>query len=337
MIESVEMWGFQIHDRRKIIFGPGVTCLVGDTDSGKSAVLRALLWACMNQPAGDAMIRHGSTSCKVRVSVDGVKITRKRGKANAYYLGTKKFVSFGASVPDDIAKQVNLASINFQQQFDPPFWFMDSAGNVARELNSVVDLTIIDVALSNSQAMLKRARAEVEVSQDRLKQHEEELNKLSWVPKFSRTIKAAEDLQEQILEDRVYVAALTVLVERGARLACESEVSASHAQSEQTACEVIAETLLMRASVRDLESLIESAAVTDRLSKVTTPSFSALDAAMVGISELQESYSQLAGLVERATELEKLSCQSEKSAIRAAEQFQEAASFACPLCGRAGE
>ena len=55
--------------------------LVGTSNVGKSAVLRALRWVLMNNPAGDKFITHGKDVAKVILELDnGLKIERERGR-----------------------------------------------------------------------------------------------------------------------------------------------------------------------------------------------------------------------------------------------------------------
>lgn len=184
MIESVTIWNFQAHRKRRIIFDPRVTSLVGPSDAGKSAILRALRWVFLNKPSGDAFKRFGSAKVKVIVKIDGHTITRVRGKANTYYLDGRKLKAFGNSVPEPIAKILNVTEENFQRQIDAPFWFLKSAGEVSRELNKIVDLQIIDHSLASVAKGLSKAKATATVIEDRLEQALNQRAELSWVPEM---------------------------------------------------------------------------------------------------------------------------------------------------------
>ena len=50
MIKSIHVVGFQSHADSTIEFDPGVNVLIGQSDSGKTAVVRALDWALNNRP-----------------------------------------------------------------------------------------------------------------------------------------------------------------------------------------------------------------------------------------------------------------------------------------------
>ena len=97
MLKRIRIKNFQKHDKLDIEFSPNVTTIVGSSDSGKSAIVRALRWACLNKPNGNSFIRNGQKSVKVRVEVDDSKITRTKGSANTYELDGETFHSFNAS------------------------------------------------------------------------------------------------------------------------------------------------------------------------------------------------------------------------------------------------
>ena len=49
MIKSVEFQNFQSHKKTILEFVPGVNIIVGLSDAGKSAVMRAIKWCLKNQ------------------------------------------------------------------------------------------------------------------------------------------------------------------------------------------------------------------------------------------------------------------------------------------------
>lgn len=176
---AIELRDFQCHKNLEIALSPKITSITGRTDAGKSAILRALRWACLNDFPGDDFIRDGAK--QVTVTAHTIKNSVERSKGiggNLYKLNTDEFKSFGQSVPEPIAKVLNLNEINFQGQMDSPFWFSLSAPEVSRQLNRVIDLSIIDTALSNIAAEVRRAQERKTVSEERLKKAELELERL---------------------------------------------------------------------------------------------------------------------------------------------------------------
>ncbi|MDE2104483.1 MAG: AAA family ATPase, partial [Patescibacteria group bacterium] len=79
-IKSLELRDFQCHKSLVLDLNAPVVCIKGPTDSGKSAILRALRWVCQNNFAGDDFIREGAKKAEVVLNVvqskQPYKITR---------------------------------------------------------------------------------------------------------------------------------------------------------------------------------------------------------------------------------------------------------------------
>lgn len=187
-ITGIELNNFQRHKKLVVQFSPGITTILGETDVGKSSLLRALRWACQNVPSGDEFVRRGADGVEVRLAIaeKGGKLTiirSKKNRENYYQLEcrgdggkvlAKHYRAFGANVPEDIAKALQLDDINFQGQHDAPFWFSESAAEVSRRLNAVIDLSIIDEALSRVAATVRQANERKSVSEERLRELRQE-------------------------------------------------------------------------------------------------------------------------------------------------------------------
>jgi len=210
MFEKLLIQNFQAHSKLKIEFDPRLTVIVGPSDVGKSAVIRALRWVCRNHPQGQEFIRHGTSGTIVKLFVDDVIIERRRGKTiNAYKLDAEKYVSFGTNVPDTIDAVLNVNDINFQNQHDAVYWFSETAGEVSRRLNSVVDLGIIDESLSSILKTVNNLKKESEINRERLKEAKLKVKELKWVEDADIQLKRAEKLNAEIIQKRGQVEKLT--------------------------------------------------------------------------------------------------------------------------------
>lgn len=182
---ALKLNDFQAHKETLIEFSPTITTIKGPTDVGKSSVLRALRWICLNDIAGDEFIREGQKKTIINLQIQDQKKKRKierirssGGSINTYELDGEEYKAFSTSVPSDISKLLNLNEINFQGQHDGPFWFNETAGEVSRRLNTVVDLTVIDLALSNVASEVRRAQEKKIFIEERLVEVKDELEKL---------------------------------------------------------------------------------------------------------------------------------------------------------------
>lgn len=194
-MKSLTITNFQAHANRHIEFDPHITTIVGASDVGKSAILRSLIWALTNKPSGDAFIRDGEDFCEVELEVDDENtVTRFRGKSeNTYTLNGAVFKAFGNDVPEEISNLLNIKSVNIQSQHDSPWWFSETNGEISRQLNSIVDLSVIDRTLNNLDSLNRQTQAEKKVLQRQQKEAQIKLESYSWLRKAHETMEGIEN------------------------------------------------------------------------------------------------------------------------------------------------
>ncbi len=198
MIRSVKLRDFQRHKLRRIVFSKGITTIEGPTNRGKSSIIRALRWVLLNDFRG-IPLRKGAKTVSVRVKIGGKWVGRKKGaNVNVYTLGKKKFKAFGTKVPEEIQAHLKLNGLNFQGQFDPIFWFSSTGGEVSKQLNRVIDLSIVDTSLGKIASEVRSRTARREVSEERLGQLKDQLAKLESQRPRIVEFKKLKELYEQL-------------------------------------------------------------------------------------------------------------------------------------------
>lgn len=165
MIEKLILKNWQAHGRKTVEFDSAVTCIAGASDKGKSAIIRALRYLATNRPAGLSFVRHGRKTATLELHVDGHVITRTRGKKeNAYTLDGATLEAFRQDVPEPVAKILQLSDgLNFQRQYATPYWFSESAGELSKRLNELVDLSAMDRIIGELQAGIRKNKARADV------------------------------------------------------------------------------------------------------------------------------------------------------------------------------
>lgn len=157
---------FQSHEQTEICFSPHLNVLVGPSDSGKSAILRALRWVLFNTPRGNDFVQTGKKQCKVSLTLsNGTEIVRMRGTSvNRYILRVPEeeeqvFEGFGNTIPQEIVDAYQIRPITLDQrdivihygsQLESPFLLFESPGNKAKIVGRVSGAHLIDVALKNA-------------------------------------------------------------------------------------------------------------------------------------------------------------------------------------------
>jgi len=163
---SLEIENFQAHAHTVINFNDGVTVLCGETDQGKTAVLRALTWLVTNRPAGIGFVSHWAKTvnskgtvaikpdkrCAVKLELlgdDGAKHVVERVRTateNKYVVDGKALSAVGSDVPPDVTTLLGMKGVNRQSQEDGYFFLTQTAGQMAASLNELVHLDTIDEA-----------------------------------------------------------------------------------------------------------------------------------------------------------------------------------------------
>lgn len=267
MLESLVVHNFQAHSKEVIYFSPTITSIVGSSDVGKTSLIRALRWLSLNHPSGDDFITHGETSTKVKLVLDNFTITRKRSeKDNSYELTreeVKVFRSFGSGkVPDEIEDLLLIGEINFQDQHAPPFWFFETPGKVARELNSIVDLSIIDESTLRASQEVRKAKTTLEVCEDRLKEARLRKQELSWVPAFCLGTKDLEERHRGLQETISREERLRTLLQEAKCLKERLEGSVETLERGESLIEKWSSSLEETKKLEDLMRLVHSVKVT---------------------------------------------------------------------------
>jgi len=199
MLNKIEIRNYSTNKKLDIEFGPNVTSLIGSSYTGKSAALRALKWNITNKPSGDNFINWDAEKTSVRITFDdNKKVIRRKGKGmNLYKLGKKEFKAFGNEVPKEIREAFNMSAINFQGQHDAPFWFCETAGEVSRQLNNIVNLNIIDTTLANIASLIRKTNTAIEISQDKLKEITTKKKELAYIKDIDTDLKHLEILHSE--------------------------------------------------------------------------------------------------------------------------------------------
>lgn len=203
MFDRLLAIGFQVHDKIDIELGSSITTIRGDSDSGKSSLLRALRWVCLNKPRGDGFIKHGEICSRVRLKFDDVVITREKSKKDNLYQIKKdgqseEFKAFGNDVPPAISQLLNVGEINFSGQHEGSFWFSLSPPELARQINKIVDLELIDNTFSKIDSRIRTQRMERGIVQSKLEKSEVENAKLNFVRFLDKDLGELEEIDNQI-------------------------------------------------------------------------------------------------------------------------------------------
>jgi exonuclease SbcC len=172
-IKRILIENFQSHENTVLDFADGLNVIVGPSDQGKSAVIRALKWVLYNEPRGIDFIRHGASMAHVTVELDnGSSITRERSKTKNRYIiaseGEEKIIleGFGNDVPEEVIKAHGMPKVlldndmssclNIGDQLEAPFLLSESGSVRAKAIGRLTGLHIIDKAIRDCNNDLRK-------------------------------------------------------------------------------------------------------------------------------------------------------------------------------------
>lgn len=205
MLERIHLENFQAHTDLDLEIDPGVTCIVGPTNSGKSSIIRLLRWIAHNKPSGESFKTKDTDFVSGTLHIDGHTITRYRGKTsngksgNYYEVDGERLDALKVNeAPEPVTRILNLCEDNFALQHDSSFWFHLTPGQLARELDRIIDLGAIDETLTRINQQIRQNRSSLLEASKRLQEAQEVTESLSWVPGACEALDALQARQEAL-------------------------------------------------------------------------------------------------------------------------------------------
>ena len=179
MIEHVAIRSFQSLRRVDLDLGR-FTVIVGQSSSGKSALMRAFR-AVASNISGTSAITRGADAAAITVRTGEAAVTLEYSRGAWRYRlvgpdGEKDYTKLNRSVPEAVTQTLRIApvpttgtSINFAGQFDRPYLLTESGATVARELGELTNVDTIYAAVREANRVraaaagtLKTRRADLE-------------------------------------------------------------------------------------------------------------------------------------------------------------------------------
>jgi len=197
MIQKLKLKAFQAHKSSELEFCSGVNAIVGESDEGKTSIIRALYWASQNKPSGGDFISDFSKrgECSSTIVVDGNEVTRFKNKSkNEYRINDQPFKALGKSgVPDEVKSILQMDDLNFQNQMDAPFLLSKNGGDLAKYLNKVADLEIISTSLTKAKSLVDTANGDIKRKEAEVESNKAELEEYNWIDQAEKELLQLED------------------------------------------------------------------------------------------------------------------------------------------------
>lgn len=339
MLESIKIRNFQAQRDLILEFSPEITTIVGETDVGKSSTLRALVWALINQ-CNKNVTTWGQEETEVWVVIGQNEIKRiKNKKQNIYSLNGTDFAALRQDVPPEIKDVINISQDSLQSQFSPTFWFTLTGGELAKKLNEIVNLEIVDFVFADLASQQTEAKNKLTVYQERLQQKEASLKKLEKLPELQEKLQAVNSLEAKVSENVVATSKLAGLIEQSNILTGEV----------QTLDDIVAKSNLhiveaesvfdSRRDIAKLEKLCKSyqGKSSEKTCDIPEDLLTAINKGFADKKEKQKDIDNLAALIRKMDACQTKIILVDQSYASAKKKLDEAMKGRCPLCGRGSD
>ena len=190
MIRSIDLLNYQSHIESHIDLCDGFNAITGVSDAGKSVIIRAADWVRLNRPLGDEIVnwdakKEDTTTVKIVTDKCSVQKNRTNGKSS-YLLSTGRgkpapFDVVKTDVPEEIEQALDMTDINVQGQHDKYLFLNDTAGEVARKLNELVGLDIIDTIYKNLNSRITEAKRNISSKKEEIELKESQIKSFSYL------------------------------------------------------------------------------------------------------------------------------------------------------------
>lgn len=223
---------FQNHRKTHLQISPNLTVIAGTNGAGKTAILRALSGVLLNTMSARHISR-GKAKTSVAVKLDGRWIRRTRTKSrNEYKIDGKPLVSFKTGVPPEIEEFVQICPQTFQRQTEGMFWIDSPSGQVAKELNKLIDCEEIDIAQANLRSKLRETQSRLDEVEEQYQAAATEVDELKWVAEATEHLEELEQVQSQASQMRSRLERLQDLIAEAQE---QERILATYSENEVTA------------------------------------------------------------------------------------------------------
>ena len=199
MLKGLKLINFQSHRHSELEFSSGVNVIVGLSDAGKSAIIKAIDFAANNRPIRNDYRSHWGGRMLIQISTTDEKvISREEGEERCYKIDTLKLKAFGTDVPQEVRTALNFEDVNIQRQQDSHFLLNNTAGDVAKYFNKVAKFDKIDLGQQNVDKWIREINSSISYKEGQLVQEAEKLKQFVDIEKEEAEIEVLENLEKQL-------------------------------------------------------------------------------------------------------------------------------------------
>ena len=187
---SLSVKDFQIIKSANLSFLPGLNCIIGQSNNGKSALMRAAK-ACIYNTTGTNSVRLGCSNFAVGLQMNGHTVILQKGNNSLYKIDNEVYGKIGRTQLEEVASALGIRElsingsnedINFWDQMEKPFLLDRSETELFRFIvdsgkDNNITTALKTITQDRQQITKDIAIAEGKIAQieDNIKRQDEEL------------------------------------------------------------------------------------------------------------------------------------------------------------------
>ena len=214
-IKKVLLNNYRGYKYEEFNFVDGLNTIIGKSDAGKSALIKGIRFVTENDQSGNIVsewilndkgkIIKGE-ACWVELHTMDDHIVRREINSksstdgNFYTIDNGKPIGLtnGKAVPEDVIALLNLSEVNLQSQFETHFMLNENASTVAKTLNKMVNLEIIDESIANINKIVRKIKKEKDASDSNITTYAEKMEQFNFLEQMEIDVILLEELESSL-------------------------------------------------------------------------------------------------------------------------------------------
>jgi exonuclease SbcC len=223
MFQRLTLTNWQCYPKATIDFSPGLTVLVGASNSGKSAIVRALRRVIRDE--GPTAVRYGETETTLQLVCSGgtvarhLKVRRSKDKKpqmveNTYRANDQEFKAVGDTIPAEVLAVHGLAAgvlsdydldLHFGNQHDSIFLLKATASIRSKVLAKLSGVELLDRCVQIENGYIRAAKDARGTATQRLEERQGALQQFEQLPSWQKLLAQAEALELSMAEQQAKI------------------------------------------------------------------------------------------------------------------------------------
>lgn len=203
MIKSITIKNFRTHQDTKLDFCEGINIIVGESDTGKSNIVKAIRKLKDNHPSGDSFKGVDAPTEIIMEVINGDKIDTVSicvDKDVTYIVNGRKFNKCKQSVPDEVLALLNLSDINISRQFDKSFLVFDTPGEVGKRFNKILKMDKVELYLSTLTTKINKRNNDIESTTEEILNIRNKIGDYKYIEQIESKLNLSDTLHSRYLD-----------------------------------------------------------------------------------------------------------------------------------------